>query len=475
MTADAGAEARARIASLGERVRLVGVRVRQPSLCGAVLRDLAAVLPSGSGSKHALKRVVDADDGTGHKIVLLAPRYQKLEDLPEHERHYVEQLLVPQLPRPVEKDRKKDIKKTGKKQDKEKEVQKKEEAAEQKQPEAAGHPKLQPLADVVEHWTTLDHTCFTAEQILRKLLPPEIKEIPSSFEAVGTIAHVNLKDEQLPYRHLIGEAILAKNKQLKTVVNKLGTIDAKFRTFAMDVIAGENNFITDTSEGQCTFRMNYAEVYWNSRLQTEHARLVALFKPSDIICDVFAGIGPFALPAAKRGCTVYANDLNPRSYYYLCENAKLNKVARNVKAFNMDGRDFVRHVLNTGVKAHHFLMNLPASAVEFLDVFREFLPPSEHGEADLLPVRVHCYTFSKAASPSQDALEQVHKLIPEPAMHDVLVTDVRDVSPHKRMLCVSFGLHLLVPGTATPVADADKKRKHVLADDAASKRQKVAE
>jgi tRNA (guanine37-N1)-methyltransferase len=41
---------------------------------------------------------------------------------------------------------------------------------------------------------------------------------------------------------------------------------------------------------------------------------------------VFAGVGPFAVPAAKRGNIVYANDLNPESYKYMCENMKMNKV-----------------------------------------------------------------------------------------------------------------------------------------------------
>jgi tRNA (guanine37-N1)-methyltransferase len=67
-------------------------------------------------------------------------------------------------------------------------------------------------------------------------------------------------------------------------------------------------------------------VYWNSRLHTEHDRLVQLFSPDDVIADVFAGVGPFALPAAKKGCGVLANDLNPESYKWLLRNVESNKV-----------------------------------------------------------------------------------------------------------------------------------------------------
>ena len=48
-----------------------------------------------------------------------------------------------------------------------------------------------------EHWT--------AEQVLRAVLPDEISEVPSSFETIGHIAHVNLRDSQLDYRSLIGK------------------------------------------------------------------------------------------------------------------------------------------------------------------------------------------------------------------------------------------------------------------------------
>ena len=57
------------------------------------------------------------------------------------------------------------------------------------------------------------------------------------------------------------------------------------------------------------------QVYWNSRLETEHSRLVNSIGSAEVVADMMAGVGPFALPLAKRrSVTVFANDLNPESY-----------------------------------------------------------------------------------------------------------------------------------------------------------------
>jgi tRNA (guanine37-N1)-methyltransferase len=75
---------------------------------------------------------------------------------------------------------------------------------------------------------------FTLEELLRSVVPAHL-ELPSAYEAVGHIAHLNLRNELLPYKHAIGQALLAKLKQIKTVVNKLSTIHEVYRTFDMEV------------------------------------------------------------------------------------------------------------------------------------------------------------------------------------------------------------------------------------------------
>lgn len=52
------------------------------------------------------------------------------------------------------------------------------------------------------------------------------------------------------------------------------------------------------------------------------------FEPANgIVADVFAGVGPFAVPAAKKGCAVFANDLNPNSAKWLEKNVEDNRVS----------------------------------------------------------------------------------------------------------------------------------------------------
>jgi len=338
----------------------------------------------------------------------------------------------------------------------------------------------------------LGYDYWSADEILHAILPEELLDgSPTGFSAMGHLVHMNLNDEYLPYKHIIGQVILDKNKRIRTVVNKLDSIDTQFRFFKMELLAGEPNYIVEHSESDCRFKFDFSHVYWNSRLQTEHARLVNTFQPDDVIADVFAGVGPFALPAAKKGCAVLANDLNPESYKYLIMNIKDNKVADRVRASCEDGREFIRQAairvaadplpgysgpplsqsqrraqsrqqslglfpplqLPPRKRIAHFVMNLPDSAITFLDAFRGILAPSSSSSQadidlaatyDVMPM-VHCHCFTRELEREAAERDIRHRVEQKlgcafSAEDEVNVHLVRSVAPNKEMYCISFRL-----------------------------------
>jgi len=183
---------------------------------------------------------------------------------------------------------------------------------------------------------------------MRAILPEDSQdEIPVGFSIVGHVAHLNLRAQYLPYKHLIASVLLDKNPSVRTVINKLESIDSSshalpspsshpssslldthtiYRTFAYEVLAGPDDMNVEIREGDCVFKFDYSKVYWNSRLNTEHKRLADMFKPGEVVVDVMAGVGPFAVPAGRKGVWVWANDLNPASFGALREAVVRNKV-----------------------------------------------------------------------------------------------------------------------------------------------------
>ncbi|KAJ3284231.1 tRNA(m(1)G37)methyltransferase [Borealophlyctis nickersoniae] len=384
-------------------------------------------------------------------------------------------------------------------------------------------------AEVMRYRLELNYDYWNSDQVLRSILPDTL-EAPSSFETIGHIAHLNLRDEYQPYKKIIGEVLVDKCKNITTVVNKTDNIHHTFRFFTMELLAGEENMVAELKESNCRLRFDFSRVYWNSRLQGEHDRLVRKFRPGQLICDVFAGVGPFALPAARNAnCVVFANDLNPESFRWLNENIKLNKIDDKVRAYNMDGRDFISQSLvdlnnpatweelrskSAGIRKSrakkkaeagagtgtgdsetsnvsepttpapedssfrvfdHYVMNLPATAIEFLDAFRGLL----HGKEDVVPQSrlpiIHCHCFSRAADATADVTQRVEAIIGT-ALGDNLmeVYDVRDVAPNKEMLCISFRLPAEV-AFAEPLSKEERSKRDSdnVPHESAAKRVKV--
>ncbi|CRK38640.1 hypothetical protein BN1723_018693, partial [Verticillium longisporum] len=94
-------------------------------------------------------------------------------------------------------------------------------------------------------------------------------------------------DRYLPYKSIIAQVILDKNPKLRTVINKTDNVgtESEFRTFTYEVLAGPNDMDVEVKENDCTFQFDYSKVYWNSKLETEHSRLIRLFQPGEVVAD----------------------------------------------------------------------------------------------------------------------------------------------------------------------------------------------
>ena len=145
--------------------------------------------------------------------------------------------------------------------------------------------------------------------------------------------HLNLRAENLPYKQLIATVLLDKVKGARTVINKVDDVGSSnaYRTFDYEILAGDPKLNVEAREEKCTFRFDYSKVYWNTRLNTEHRRLVDIFQPGEAVCDVMAGVGPFSVPAGKKKCWVLANDLNPHSFNSLKAAIQTNDASQTLK------------------------------------------------------------------------------------------------------------------------------------------------
>ena len=221
------------------------------------------------------------------------------------------------------------------------------------------------------------------DYLKKKLSKEELKLVRRSFDIIGDIAQVEIPPELEKKEKIIAEAIMELHKNIKVVVKKIGPTSGEKRVRPVKVIAGEKRTETIHIENGVRLKVDLNKVYFSPRLGTEHLNVVNQIKKGEVVFDLFAGVGPYAIPAAKKAKRVVAIDINKNAIKYLKENAKLNKVKNKIEAYVGDCRKVVKkHKWKQ--KADRVIMNLPMHAGEFLDVAFYVAKPG---------AVVHCYFF----------------------------------------------------------------------------------
>jgi len=175
-------------------------------------------------------------------------------------------------------------------------------------------------------------------------------------ELVGGIAIMQETD-------LAGAAqMLASRPTLHTVVCAQGEVSGEYRTRQYDILAGDPTTRTQVIEHGHRFTVDLAGAYFSARLSTERQRILAETRDDELVLDMFAGVGPFAITLAARAALVVAADINPHAIELMLENINMNRT-RNVLPVLVDARRL------SGIlpwKFDRIVMNLPLAGTEFL-------------------------------------------------------------------------------------------------------------
>jgi tRNA wybutosine-synthesizing protein 2 len=207
------------------------------------------------------------------------------------------------------------------------------------------------------------------KQIIQKNLKISNSELlPASYQQIGDICIVGLNKKLLKNKKKIGKAILDNFKHFRSILNKKSGISGKKRIPNIEIIAGSNKTETIHNESGIRYKLDPMKVMFSKGNINERHRIAKLVNKNEIVVDMFAGIGYFTVPIAKRGITkmIYASEINPVSYKYLNENLKINKVYAKFETYNIDCKKMISALVKKGIKANRILMGLLPSPKKYL-------------------------------------------------------------------------------------------------------------
>lgn len=159
---------------------------------------------------------------------------------------------------------------------------------------------------------------------------------------------------------------LKKFPRIKTICIRTGKIKSQLRKPQIKVIISKaKNKKTETihKESGILYKIDVKKVMFAKGNINERHRIAKIARKDEIVLDMFAGIGYFSLPLAKKVSKVYSIELNPKSYKFLIENIKLNKI-NNIKAIKADCSKVIPKL---NIKVDRIIMGFLPSPFKFFN------------------------------------------------------------------------------------------------------------
>ncbi|GFT37289.1 hypothetical protein NPIL_421781 [Nephila pilipes] len=250
---------------------------------------------------------------------------------------------------------------------------------------------------------TVTYENWNAQEILKAILPINTNNKTTIYSITGHIIHVCIKPELKDFKYVIGQVLLDKHPNIRTVIYKVPIIEDKFHNLSFELLAGVPEYEILVKEKNFQYAFDFSKVLWNPPLVKEREQIFKKIESGDLVYDVFADVGKYAIPLAGRKCHVHANDINPDSYKWLCHNVNLNKVTQYIHTYNLDEKGFIQTIVKNGLidfwsrennnSRVHVLLNLPSCAIDFLETFKGLFSENLL-KVGVMPI-INCYFYPK--------------------------------------------------------------------------------
>ena len=131
-------------------------------------------------------------------------------------------------------------------------------------------------------------------------------KLNKSFDIIGDIAIVKF-DGKLKKNDKINaaETLLTKNKNVKKIFEKIGMINGEERLPKLRQLIGKGS-VTLYKENGFSFYVDVKKVFFSPRMSNERLRVINQIRNEENVLDMFCGVGPFAIPTAKKCKSVTA-------------------------------------------------------------------------------------------------------------------------------------------------------------------------
>lgn len=267
-------------------------------------------------------------------------------------------------------------------------------------------------------------------EILQTIIPEKLMEfLSTSYDQIGTIAVIDLKDEISEYKQEIGKAIMQIHPSIQTVFRKSKAVGGTTRIRGLEHIYGQKNYETVHREYGLNIYVNLEKIYFSPRLSTEHRRIAEQVKSNECILDMFGAAAPFGLHITNlRNTIVHTLDINENAPEIISHSLELNKKLKGTILIHTgDAIEKVKEFHDQGLKFNRIIMNHPSNALKYLKYANSIL------KKDGI---IHVYSFVQMENHDDVCKELILNELKGFEIRDI--HKVRQYSPDEYHTCITI-------------------------------------